>query len=265
MLTVAVGFGVVFPHSLVFDPTKVIRSFQVWRLLTPFCFFGGFGLPTLMHLYMLVQYSQRLELSPTNTGAGGTTADYLFMLLFCAAGIGLGGHFFFSMALFAPCLVIAVLYVWCQENETSDVSMWGFKMKARMFPFALVALHLLMGQSVVGDLLGLGVGHLYFFLTSAAPSMYQKDYLRTPAFLIDLCARFQLQAASRSGAYVPPSAGPARGRGGVGGAATLHNAPPPAAQQQGRGGGMAAPGRVNAPANTGGYNWGGGGNVLGAQ
>ena len=141
-------------------------------------------------------------------------------------------------------MYFAVMYVWCKSNPTTDVSIWGFRLKANIFPFVLMALHMATGGDWMGDALGIGSGHCYFFLVDVYPATQGKDLVHTPNFLIMWCHRL----TNRGAAYVPPTATNAR-------------------NNNFGARGMAAPGRLNAPnANPGGgYNWGGGGRALGAN
>ena len=86
LLTVAGNLGIVSPMNYLLIWENVKDKFEIWRLLTCFCYAGKFEFPTLIALYLLMNFSQNYEKGgPFNTGAGGGSADYLFMLLF-------GGH-----------------------------------------------------------------------------------------------------------------------------------------------------------------------------
>ena len=110
----------------------------------------------------------------------------------------------------------------------------------------------LLGNPYWDILVGIGLGHVYYFLVDVYPLVYGKDLLHTPQFLID-----QLGI----GDYVPPVA-PAGGYGGRGGGG-------------GGSGGFARPGNVRTPndpagSSSGGggrgsrgHDWGGGGRRLG--
>ncbi|GMI42481.1 hypothetical protein TeGR_g11823, partial [Tetraparma gracilis] len=227
-----VYFGVVSPQSIAWSSSDVVSRFHVWKLLTPFTFIGTWGqsgFSTLIGLYMLQQYSSRMELSPPNTGGGGTTADYLFLLLIVAA-LQLLSTLLVPQFFLGASLYFAVLYIWCKTNHEQQVSIWGFPMKAAVFPFALIALHLATGSDYMSDIVGLVTGHCYFFLQEVYPIQSGKDVLRTPDFLVRLCHRLQV-----GGGYVAPGA--------------------PAAAA----GGIAPPGRVRPPAAGGiggGHQWG---------
>lgn len=208
------------------------NQFEVWRLFTPFMFVGGFSFDTLITLYMLVSYSQRYELGPFNTGAGGGSADYAFMLMFASVIINVFCIFFFGTILLVRPLVFTVLYVWSKREPNAQVSIFGFPVQAKFLPFVLLLLDLFMGKSVQGDVAGVGAGHLYYFLVEIVPALYGKDFLHTPEFLINYFG---------TGVYVPPAP-----------TATQRDWPRP--------GRVDPPGQAARPvhSNTSGYSWGSG-------
>jgi len=82
--TVLTSIGIVSPASLYLDLYLIISKFQIWRLITPFIFFGPFGFKFVFAMFIFVQYSPRYEADPFSTG-GNNSADYAFML---CLGIG---------------------------------------------------------------------------------------------------------------------------------------------------------------------------------
>ena len=154
-----------------------------------------------------VRYSTALEKNPyAPRGGMGTSADYALMFLFgtlvmLAAGALLGYPFL------GHGLVFMVLYVWSRRNAEAQLSFWGasapprppprlaaltsaaaagLPMQGVHLPWAMMTLSLLMGNSIVMDIMGILTGHLYFFLVDAAPAAYGKHLLFTPQFLRDL-------------------------------------------------------------------------------
>jgi Derlin-2/3 len=108
--TVGVSFGFLSPLSLVLDWSRIVQQFEIWRLVTNLVFYGKFSFNFVISLYLLVQYSTRYEVSPYNTGAGGTSADYAWML--CLGAMLLSGlGWIFDMALMGEGLSFMILYV----------------------------------------------------------------------------------------------------------------------------------------------------------
>lgn len=77
LLTLSGNLGFVSPMNFIFSLDEITSSFQVWRILSCFCYVGGFSPGTLICLIMMVRFSNLYEKSiPYNTGGGGGTADY---------------------------------------------------------------------------------------------------------------------------------------------------------------------------------------------
>jgi len=178
-------FSFISPVSLIFYWPSIYEKFEIWRFLTTFTFAGTFSFPFAMHLYMLYQNSIRYESNPFNTGARGTSADYLFMLLFCMAILCVLGYLFDFMLLSEPLLYV-IMYAWSRKEPEVQTNIFGFKFKALYLPWVYVAIRILMGNSIVGPLLGIGSGHLYYFLVDVLPASHGWEVLRTPTFCVDI-------------------------------------------------------------------------------
>jgi len=246
VLTCAANFGLIDAYRLVYIWENITSKFEIWRIATCFCFAGGFSFNTLIAIYMLVQFSKQYETGgPFNTGAGGGTADYAFAMLFGMLSIlatyPLAGMIGVALTpIFNKNLTFFVLYVWSKRNPTAQANVWGVPIAAIYLPFAYLALNIFMGNPSSDMVHGLIIGHIYYFLADVYPSLYGKDLLKTPQFMID---QFGI------GMYTPPQA-PAAAQGGAPAGGVGWNAQaPPGNQQQARA--------------TGGHNWGTGGQSLG--
>ncbi|XP_052818817.1 derlin-1-like [Mya arenaria] len=183
IVPLAARFGLLNPMWLVLLFEQVVYKFQFWRPLTAVLFYplaGGRGFHYLINLYFLYSYSTRLE-----TGIfEGKPAEYVFMLLFnwiCLVIIGFVGE---VMLLMDP-MILSVLYVWCQLNKDTIVSFWfGTRFKAMYLPWVLLAFNMIIGGGGFSELLGIIVGHLYFFLMFKYPQDFGGVRLiNTPQFL----------------------------------------------------------------------------------
>lgn len=174
--------------TLAFLPSEVLNG-ELWRLFTPFCFFGGFGFPFVMNLFFLVRYSSAFEQNPYPLTPGmyvGTTADYAFALLFCAAGLLVIG-WYFQFYFLGSALVFAVLYLWSKRNSETQVNFWGFNFKGAYLPFVLMFFSALMGASPVMDAAGVAAAHVFYFLVEVLPRKYnQPPMIQTPEWLVRL-------------------------------------------------------------------------------
>lgn len=82
-------------------------------------------------------------------------------------------------------MVLSVLYVWCQFNRDQIVSFWfGMQFKALYLPWVLVAFNMILRGGGLNELIGILVGHTYYFLAY----QYSQDFggsviIKTPQFL----------------------------------------------------------------------------------
>jgi derlin-1 len=175
--------GLVSPMSMLLDFNLLVYSFQIWRPITALFYYPIMpqtGFQYLLNLYFLYSYSTRLESGVFD----GRPADYLFMLLFnwvLLVIIGLLAEIRLLMNL----LILSVLYIWCQFNKDQIVQFWfGTQFKAMYLPWILVAFNMILGHGGWQELLGIFVGHLYFFLMYKYPQDFGgRQFLQTPSFL----------------------------------------------------------------------------------
>ncbi|XP_065676587.1 derlin-1-like [Hydra vulgaris] len=161
-------FGILKLYYMILDFHLVVYKFQIWRLFTSFVYLPlspQNGFHYLINLYFLYNYSTRLE-----TGLyDGKPADYLFMLVFNSIALILLGFALNLMLLMDP-LILSVLYIWCQINKDTIVSFWfGTQFKAMYLPWVLAAFNMILGQGGLMEIIGIFVGHLYFFLMFKYP------------------------------------------------------------------------------------------------
>lgn len=237
--TVSCNFGIIKIMNIIFNYDAIASKFEIWRLFTPFLFVGKFEFRTAMTFFIMYQYSRNYEVGiGFNTGGGGGTADYMFMMLFGMILILISGALLGLGVIFATTLVYYVMYIWSKRNPTAQTNIWGIPMQAMYLPFALLGLSIVMGNPYIDMMHGYAIGHIYYFVVEVVPKVYGKVFLTTPLFLIQ---KFGV------GEYISPA--PRGGMAAVGNNTTL------------------APGRVNPPrdpaASTSSHNWGSGGQRLG--
>ncbi|CAI9715442.1 Hypothetical predicted protein [Octopus vulgaris] len=178
-LPLAAKFGLLSPVMLILRYDFVVYKFQIWRLLTSVLYYPV-GFHYLLNLYFLYSYSVRLE---TGTFLG-RPADYIALLCFnwiCLIIIGLTAGLFYLM----DPMVLSVLYIWCQLNKDITVTFWfGTRFPAMYLPWVLFGFNLIVGDGGLFELIGILVGHLYFFLKFKYPQDFGGPQLiTTPQFL----------------------------------------------------------------------------------
>lgn len=81
-------------------------------------------------------------------------------------------------------MILSVLYVWCQLNKDVIVNFWfGTRFKAMYLPWVLLAFNFILSGAMF-SLVGIVVGHLYFFLKFKYPQeLGGASWLETPGIL----------------------------------------------------------------------------------
>jgi hypothetical protein len=224
--TLATYFSLTSPGNFALVWPLVWQKFQIWRLVGCITYAGKFEFAYLFHILMLYQNSLKYETDPYNTGAFGTSADYLWMIILCTLALYALSAVFGLYYLAEPFL-FCILYVCSRRNAEGQTSFFGLKFKTLYVPWVNVAYRLLIGGGLMMPLLGIAVGHVYYFLVEILPTLHGMTLIKTPSFCVSA-----IEYASGRSAPVPSG-------------------------QTGRGG-------AAAPVNRGGYNWGSG-HALGAR
>uniref|UniRef100_A0A5F8HKC6 Derlin n=1 Tax=Monodelphis domestica TaxID=13616 RepID=A0A5F8HKC6_MONDO len=134
---------------------------------------GSYSSPRYRYCRMLEEGSFR-----------GRTADFVYMFLFGGALMTLFG-LLASLFFLGQAFTVMLVYVWSRRNPSLRMNFFGLlNLQAPFLPWVLLAFSLLLGNSILVDLLGIAVGHIYYFLEDVFP--YQpggKKLLLTPGFL----------------------------------------------------------------------------------
>lgn len=176
-------FGLLSPHWLIINWLYFVQKFQIWRAVTCVFYFPlspQTGFKFLINLYFLYSYSLRLE-----TGLfDGRPADYFFMLILHWLMVTVIALFMGIPYIMVP-LVMSILYVWCQCNKDTIVNFWfGSQFKAMYLPWVLFGFGLVISGGGVEELIGILVGHMYFFMAFKYPQDFGGPSLvTTPAIL----------------------------------------------------------------------------------
>ncbi|XP_048848954.1 derlin-1 isoform X2 [Brienomyrus brachyistius] len=124
------------------------------------------------------------------------------MLLFNWICIVITGLIMDMQLLMIP-MIMSVLYVWAQLNRDTIVSFWfGTRFKACYLPWIILGFNYIIGGSIINDLIGNLVGHLYYFLMFKYPmDLGGRAFLSTPQFLYRF---FPSRRGGVSGFGIPP-------------------------------------------------------------
>ncbi|XP_059432205.1 derlin-1 [Corylus avellana] len=211
LMTTAYQIGLFKPLHIALIYKPVFSHFQVWRLITNFFFLGNFSINFGIRLLMIARYGVQLEKGPFDR----RTADFLWMMLFGAFSLlALAAIPFLYTPFLGISLVFMLVYVWSREFPNAQINIYGLvSLKAFYLPWAMLALDVIFGSSILPDLLGIIAGHLYYFLTVLHPLAGGKIILKTPKWVHKLVARWRIGAQPITRAQPESTTGAAfRGR-----------------------------------------------------
>ncbi|CAI5446165.1 unnamed protein product [Caenorhabditis angaria] len=180
LTTIAVHMGYVTPYQLYFSWDLVVHKLQLWRLLSSFCFYGQAGFSFLFNIIFTYRYCMMLE----EGSFRGRRADFVFMFMFGAILMVICG-IFAQMLFLGQAFTIMLVYIWSRRNPDIQMNFLGMiAFNAPYLPWVLLFFSLLLGNNAAVDFMGIGCGHIYYFLEDVFP--YQEHgvrLLKTPRWL----------------------------------------------------------------------------------
>mmetsp|Transcript_32911 Transcript_32911/g.84977 ORF Transcript_32911/g.84977 Transcript_32911/m.84977 type:complete len:203 (-) Transcript_32911:25-633(-) len=177
--TAAVSTSIVTPLQLYLNFSLVAKG-EIWRLVTTFFYFGDFKIDFFFHMFFLARYSRGLE----EGNFRGRSADYLWMLIL-GATVMLCIAPFLRLPFLSYCLTFMMIYVWARRNEHNRLLFLGvLDFDAPYLPYVFCAFSYFFGGSVIVDVIGIVVGHIYYFLCDVYPLMSGRTLIRTPSILV---------------------------------------------------------------------------------
>lgn len=172
-ITTACFLDFVSPLTLYYNYELILNKGQYWRIITSFLFFGSFSIDFLFHMYFVVRYCRLLE----EGSFRGRTADFLFMIIYgavvmliCSVSI----DFFSRIKFLGHPLTFMMMYLWARDPENYHIRMNFFGVitfSAPYFPWVMLIFSLVLGNPIEMDLMGILVGHTYYFLDSVYPQV----------------------------------------------------------------------------------------------
>ena len=206
-----VSFGMLNPMSIVLWWPQVTQKFEIWRLFTSFLFAGKFSFPFAMHCYVLYENSKRYEANPFNTGAGGTSSDYLYMLVIGMGLLLLADYVSPLGGVLSEPLLYMIMYVWSRRSPDELLNIFSFKFQSVYLPWVYIGIRMIMGGDLMLPLYGIGAGHLYFFLIEVMPGVpggsAASSLIKTPNWCVRLIELMTARTQPRTSATSSSSSG----------------------------------------------------------
>ena len=180
------------PFQLYFNYKLIFVQHQYWRLITTFLFFGTFSFTFMFNIMFTYRYARMLEEGSFRSNS----ADFFFMLLFGAVLMTIIAPFV-KLLFLGHAFTIMLVYVWAKRNTQIQLSLFGefgylmcffchfifgitrinsssiilglFNFRAPHLPWILLGFSLILGNSVLTDVMGILVGHVYYYLQDVFP------------------------------------------------------------------------------------------------
>lgn len=189
----------VSPLQLYFNPNLILRKLQIWRLATTFLFFGSVGISFFFNMVFTYRYCRMLE----EGSFRGRSSDFVMMFLFGGALMTFFG-LFVNLLFLGQAFTLMLVYVWSRRNPFVRMNFFGvmnfqvridmimmmwndylpYLLQAPYLPWVLLCCSMILGNTIWVDIIGMGVGHIYYFLEDVFP--FQRNgykFLKTPNFL----------------------------------------------------------------------------------
>uniref|UniRef100_A0A3B3ZGX3 Derlin n=1 Tax=Periophthalmus magnuspinnatus TaxID=409849 RepID=A0A3B3ZGX3_9GOBI len=171
LTTAAVQLEIITPFQLYFNPDLILRNYQSRRINGNLTLFKQLNMSIVWSIFFLTsvfryRYCRMLE----EGSFRGRTADFVFMFLFGGLLMTIFGTFV-SLVFLGQAFTIMLVYVWSRRNPNVRMNFFGLlNFQAPFLPWVLMGFSLLLGNSIIVDLLGIAVGHVYFFLEDVFPN-----------------------------------------------------------------------------------------------
>lgn len=145
------------------SPGLIFKNYQVWRMFTCFCYFGGFDINLIIFVYYITQYSSKLE------EGFNRSVDYLWfftvnLVIILNLNYILGIN---SYGLYGNFLVDSLVYIWSKRNSDLQVRFLGFfEINASYLPIISFLLNLTKTRNGVKyEIVGYAAGHIVYYLS----------------------------------------------------------------------------------------------------
>ena len=181
-------FQAVDEIDLFYEFGLILENKEFYRFFTGIFFFGRFNLQTLLSLYAFTNFSSLIE----SAIFSGKSGNFICFMTFAAVANFIIASITKEIFL-GPTISSVCFYYWAKHFSEQSVQLIGIPIaiKASFVPFLYVLLSFVRGgiRGMIPDLLGVIVGHLYFFFHDVMAIRFGTNLLEAPAFLDSLCKK----------------------------------------------------------------------------
>lgn len=185
VVALACQLDIVEPFKLYFHWGLIRNEGQWWRLFTSFFYLDRFSFDFVFHTFFLIRYCRMLE----EGSFRGSSLDFLWFLFFGIFSILIAAIYLTpnaSLPLLSSPLSFMLVYLWSRRNHLIRMNFLGvFTFNAPFLPYVLLGFSIFLNNRwPTGDILGLVVGHIYYFVQDVLPKIRGssgKRYLDVPS------------------------------------------------------------------------------------
>ncbi|KJE88474.1 derlin-2 like protein [Capsaspora owczarzaki ATCC 30864] len=181
----AVQLRVVNLLQLLFRFDLIFYQHEYWRLITHLCFFGGLQVGFFFHMFFVYHYSRSLEEELFHRRSG----DFFYMITIGVVLLNIIASFLqlytsFESYFLGSALTFMLVYVWSKHKGSTRMFFLGlFSFRAPFLPWILLGFSLITSpESTAADIIGIAIGHIYYFLHDVVPLEFGAHPLKTPRF-----------------------------------------------------------------------------------
>ena len=200
LLFVLVQMQIMNPITIMFKYSYVFKKMQFYRIITSYLYFGGVSIDVLFHLYFMIRYMTSLEQILNSI-------EVLYMLFLGTISLTIL-NIFVDFPFMSFSLSFMIIYIWSRLNASLLFSFFGlFTFYASYYPLIMISISFVLQNHVPWhDILGLIVGHCYWFGNHVYPRLHReggqrkflinvgKALFKAPSFLYSILGPvFQIQ------------------------------------------------------------------------
>ena len=190
-ISILVWSGLINTFDIYLNFYLIFHKYEIWRIVTTFLYFGEFNLNLILHMFIFFRDSKILERKIFQ----GNSADYLYFILFCMIFLLILSPITKTLFL-STSLNFAMMYYWGRKSKMTNVEFMGvFTFRAPYLSIFYLMISFLLGYEYKELIIGIIVGHVYFFLKEILPRIKGVKgikLLETPKIVQKMCDVLQL-------------------------------------------------------------------------
>lgn len=167
LLNVTMQFGFPLPHQIYFNPFLLPR--EPWRVLASILWMGPLNFENVFQSVFMLRYMIDLETNNFHK----RKSDFAYMIFINTILIALLSATFVNALFLSSPFNLMLVYLWSRKNPLAMMNFMGiFAVPAPWIPWLLLSVgYLVNGKVPGGELVGIVVGHFYYYMMDVYPML----------------------------------------------------------------------------------------------